>query len=114
MASVLLIIALVPILQALTSSHATGTIIERKTRSLMLARAKLDEIKARSIYNYSSSFTEANTPLDGSYLCKVTDDGAASDLRQIKVAVGYDLNGSSTLEAHEVDITLSTLVARRW
>ena len=114
MASTLLLIALVPILKALTSAQVCAAIIEQKTHSLMLAQAKLDDIKSRSIYNYSSSFTEANTVLDGSFLCTVTDSGPASDLRQITVEVGYDLDGSSTLEAQEVDITLTTLFARRW
>jgi len=114
MASALLIIAMVPILKALTSAQASAAIIEQKTRSLMLTRAKLEYIKARSIYSYNSSFTETDTPVDGAYLCTVTDSGSASDIRQITVEVGYDLDGSSTLEAQEVDVSLSTLVARRW
>ena len=54
-ASALLIVAISPILKALTSAHLNTTIIEHKTRSLTLAQAKLDEIKARSIYNYTNS-----------------------------------------------------------
>jgi type II secretory pathway pseudopilin PulG len=113
-ASALLLIVMVPILKALTSAQVSAVIIERKTRSLMLAQAKLEDVKSRSIYNYDSSFAEANTSVDVSYLCTVSDSGAASDLRQITVEVGYDLDGSTTLEAQEVDVTLSTLVARRW
>jgi Tfp pilus assembly protein PilV len=113
-ASALLIIALVPILKALTGAHVLGTIIEYRTRSLTLAQARLDDIRARSIYSYGNSFSESNTSVDGSYLCTVSDSGAASDIRQITVEVGYDLDNSSTLEAQEVDVTLTTLVARRW
>ncbi|MHC4204517.1 MAG: type IV pilus modification PilV family protein [Planctomycetota bacterium] len=113
-ASALLLIAMVPILKALTSAQVSATIIEQKTCSLMLAQAKLEDIKARSIYSYNSSFAETNTSVDGSYLCTVTDSGSVSDLRQITVEVGHDLDGSSTLEAQEVNVTLSTLVARRW
>jgi len=113
-ASALLLIAMVPILKALTSAQVSAAIIEQKTRSLMLAQAKLENIKARSIYSYNSSFVETNTSFEGSYLCTVTDSGSASDLRQITVEVGYDLDGSSTLEAQEVDVTLSTRLARRW
>jgi len=113
-ASALLLIALVPILKALTSAQVSAAIIEQKTRSLMLAQAKLEDIKARSIYGYNSLFAESDTSVDGSYLCTVTDSGSASDLRQITVEVGYDLDGSSTLEAQEVDVTLSTLLAKRW
>jgi type II secretory pathway pseudopilin PulG len=113
-ASALLIIAIVPILKALTSAHVTSTIIERKTRSLTLAQAKLDDIRARSIYNYSSTFTESSTSLDGPYLCSVVDTSGGSNLRTIEVSVGYDLNGNNELEADEVEVTLATLVARRW
>lgn len=113
-ASALLVIAMVPILKALTSAQVSAAIIEQKTRSLILTQAKLEDIKARSIYSYSSLFAESNTSVDGAYLCSVTDSGSASDIRQITVEVGYDLNNNSTLEAQEVDVTLTTLIARRW
>ena len=113
-ASAILIIAIVPILRALTSAHVSTTIIEHRTHSLILAQAKLDEIRARSIYHYSDSFTETNSSLDGPYLCNVQDASAGTDLRTITVSVGYDLNVNSTLEADEIEITLATLVARRW
>ena len=113
-ASALLIIAIVPILKALTGAHVTSTIIERKTRSLTLVQAKLDEIRARSIYNYSSNFLETSTSLDGPYLCSVVDTTVSSNLRTIEISAGYDLNNNNELEADEVEVTLATLVARRW
>jgi Tfp pilus assembly protein PilV len=112
-ASALLLIAIVPILKAMTSVHVSSTSIERKTRCLTLAQAKLDEIKARSIYSYSTSFTENDTSLDGSYLCDVTDD-SGDPLRTITVSVGYDLDGDNTLTTGEIEVTLATLIARRW
>ncbi len=113
-ASTLLAIAIVPILKAMTTAHLNTAIIERRTRSLMLAEAKLDEIKARSIYNYGDTFAEADSSLDGSYLGSVEDVSAGSNLRKITVSVGYDLNANSNLEADEIEVTLSTLIARRW
>jgi len=114
-ASALLIIAVVPILKALTTAHLNTGIIERKTRSLTLAQTKLDDIKARSIYHYDNKFKEKNLSLDGLYLCNVVDDSKKkSNLRTITVSVGYDHNGNSTLETDEIEITLATLVARRW
>lgn len=112
-ASSLLIIAIVPILKAMTSAHVSSIRIEHKTRCLILAQAKLDEITARSIYSYVTSFTENDTSLDGAYLCDVTDD-SADPLRTMTVSVGYDLNGDNTLTTDEIQITLSTLIARRW
>ena len=113
-ASALLIAAMVPILKAFTAANLSTAIIEHKTRSLMLAQAKLDEIKARSIYSYSSSYTEDNTSLDGSYLCNVSDTGSGSDLRTVTISVGYDVNGDSTLASDEIEVELSTRLARRW
>jgi Tfp pilus assembly protein PilV len=113
-ASALLIVAIVPILKGLTAAHLSTTIIEHKTRSLTLAQGKLDEIRARSIYSYSSTFTESNKSLDGSYLCNVTDSGSGSDLRTITVSVGYDVNGDSALGFDEIEVALTTLIAKRW
>ena len=113
-ASALLIIAIVPILKALTSAHLTSTAIEHKTRCLTLAQAKLDEIKARSVYNYDSTYNETSIVLESSYLCDVHDTSKGSDLREIEICVGYDSNDNSTLDTDEIEITLTTLLARRW
>jgi type II secretory pathway pseudopilin PulG len=113
-ASALLIIAIVPILQAMTRAQATRTDIERKTCSLTLAQAKLDEIRARSIYHYTDSFFETSVSLGGSYLCNVVDISDGSNIRIIRVSVGYDEDNNSVLGNDEVEITLTTLVAKRW
>lgn len=113
-ASALLIVAIVPILKGLTTAHLTTTIIEHKTRSLTLAQGKLEEIRARSIYSYSGTFAETNSSLDGSYLCNVADSGSSSDLRTVTVSVGYDVNGDSGLGSDEIEVALTTLIAKRW
>ncbi len=113
-ASALLIIAVVPILKALTTAHLNTGIIERKTRSLTLAQTKLDDIKARSIYNYDDDFEENNSSLDGLYLCNVDDASTGTNLRTITVSVGYDLDGDDVLTSDEILVTLKTLLARRW
>lgn len=113
-ASTLLIFAIVPILKALTSVHVNSIKIERKTRSLTLAKAKLNEIKAKSVYDYASNFTETNVSIDGSYLCTVRDVAVNGNLRSIAVVVGYDANGNNAVESGEVSVTLETLIARRW
>ncbi|MHC4625086.1 MAG: type IV pilus modification PilV family protein [Planctomycetota bacterium] len=113
-ASTLLILAMVPILKALTSAIASSTIIERRTRSLALAEAKLDEIRARSIYNYGQDFTTSSLSVDGQYLCNVTDTTQTSDLRRITVSVGHDTDGDSILRNREIEVALTTLLARRW
>jgi Tfp pilus assembly protein PilV len=105
MASVLLIVAMVPILKNLTRAHQFSAEIERKTQSLVLAQGKLDEIKARSIYNFDSIVSLNNVAFPGtSYFCNVVVTTASTDLKQITVEVGHD----------EVEVTLATYVARRW
>jgi hypothetical protein len=111
-ASGLLLVAVVPILKSLTAAQATGRIIGWRTSSLALAQGKLDEIRARSIHHYDESFDEQSSPLGGSYLCNVEDDGA-SNLRLISVSVGFDRNGDGSLGDQEVEVTLTTYVARR-
>lgn len=113
-ASAILIIAIVPILRALTSAHVSTIIIEHRTHSLILAQAKLDEIRARSVYHYSDDFSEKDLSLDGSYLCNVKDQVESSNLRNIEVEVGYDLDGDNKLKKTEIEVALATLVARRW
>ena len=113
-ASSLLIVAMVPILKGLTGAHLTSTLIERKTRSLVLAQAKLDDIKARTIYNYAGSYSEVNTALETNYLCTVKDAAVGTGLRQIAVAVGFDTNGNGSLGAGETTVVLETQIAKRW
>ena len=114
MASAILIAVMVPILKALTSAQVSSTIIERRTRSLMLAQGKLDEIQASSLHHYDDSFAETNSSLGGSYLCRVIDSAVSANIRNIKVLVGCDLNDNATLDAGEIEVTLATLIARRW
>jgi Tfp pilus assembly protein PilV len=112
-ASALLLITVVPALRALTVAHGTERVIERRTRSLMLAQRKLERIKARSIYNYDQTFTESSQAVDGDYRCSVSDDADPS-LRLITVSVGLDADGNGTLDGDEIDVTLATALARRW
>lgn len=114
MASALLVVAMVPILKALTKAHMFASEIDRKTFSLVLAQGKLDEIRARSIYHYSDSIVPSGSFPGVSYLWNVEDTGPGSDLRTITVHVGYDGNGNGTLSSDEVEVTLATYVARRW
>ena len=113
-AASLLIVAIVPILKALTAMHLNSTLIERKTKSLLLAQSKLDDIKARTIYGYASSYDQSDTVLETSYLCNVTDTGSGSDIRTMTVSVGFDTDGDNGLDADEIEVTLTTYIANRW
>jgi Tfp pilus assembly protein PilV len=113
-ASLLLTLVMVPILKALTIAHTEDIKIERRMRSLTLAEAKLEDIRARSIYNYSTNFNDSSSSIEGSFLCKVTDTPVNAKLRTILLSVGYDKNGNSSLGADEIEVTLKTLLAKRW
>lgn len=113
-ASSLLILAMVPILRALTQAHLGSVIIERRTRCLTLAQTKLDDVKARSIYNWDDDFDVENEVLDGAYLGITEFSDEDTGLKELIVEVGYDLDGNSELDWDEIDITLVTLVAKRW
>jgi hypothetical protein len=116
MASALLIVAMVPVIRSLTKANMMSTDIERKTQSLVFAQGKLDDIRARSVYNFGSSgsFTASNVALSGSYLCNVTDTSISTDLKQITVSAGYDNNANGALSSDEVEVTLTTYFAKRW
>jgi Tfp pilus assembly protein PilV len=112
-ASVLLIVAMVPILRSLTKAHMYSAEVGTKTQSLILAQKKLDEIKAASVYHYSDSFTANDTVLSGSYLCDITDDGDPT-LRTITISAGFDQDGDGVLDSGEYEVTLATKIAKRW
>jgi len=110
--SALLVLAVVPLLRALTVAQSTGAAIEHKTQCLILAQAKLEEVRAGAIHHYESSFSQASQALKGSYLCTVTDDEDPA-LRLVTVSVGYDANADGQLVEAEVEVSLSTYLARR-
>ncbi|MBW8015218.1 MAG: type II secretion system protein [Planctomycetes bacterium] len=113
-ASSILAFAMVPILKGLVNAHMTATIIEKKTKSLSYAQMKLEEVKARSIYNYGSSLSESNTSLGDRYYCNVTDTSVSADLRNINVSTGFDEDADNILDSDEIRVTLQTSLARRW
>jgi len=114
MASAVLVIAMVPILKALTTAYVSGAVIKQKSVGLMFAECKLNEIRIRAIYNYGSTFTASDTSLGNSYYYRVQDTANGADLRTITVSTGYDFNGNGSLSADEIRVVLSTLIARRY
>jgi type II secretory pathway pseudopilin PulG len=113
-ASGLLAVAMVPILRGLTSAHLAAAVIERRTKSLTFAKAEIDEIRARMIYNYGGSYQKSNVSLGGSYLCTVGVTSFGGNAKDISVEVGFDTNGNGNLANSEVLVNLNTLIAKRW
>lgn len=112
-AAALLLIAIVPILKALTQANLNSVIIERKTQSLCFAQGKLNDIKARSIYGFDTISSQSNEVLTGSYLCN-TAIGGSGNLKTVSVSVGQDNNNNGALDIGEIEVTLQTQIAKRW
>lgn len=112
-ASTLLLISIIPLLKALTATHAMDRAIERKSWSLLLAQQELERIRARCLYHYDASCRMSSQVLSDGYLGTVTDDGHPT-LRTVTVAVGFDQDQDGTLAADEIEVSLSTSLARRW
>jgi Tfp pilus assembly protein PilV len=112
-ASALLVLAIIPILKGLTTVHSHTVMIEQRTMSLVYAQAKLDDIKARSIYGYSSNFANSSYVISGHYLGKV-EDNQDPNLRTITVSVGYDIDDNNSLSSDEIEVSLATYLAKRW
>ena len=113
-ASGLMVVSIIPILHALVISQTTGHVIEQKTRSLALAQAKLDEIRAQALADYDRSFAATSVSLDGAYRGTVADTYVLlATIRTITVSVGFDRDGNGTLSSGEILVTLKTLIARR-
>ncbi|MCU0914824.1 MAG: hypothetical protein MUC88_09705 [Planctomycetes bacterium] len=110
-ASALLVISLVPLLQALTTAHAADRALERRSWSLLLAQQELEWIRARCIRHYEEGYAVSSRALRDGYLCTVTDDRHPA-VRTIAVAVGLDRDGDGALAAGEEEIRLCTRLAR--
>ena len=112
-ASILLVVAIIPILKGLTRVHFDSITIGRRTNSVFLAQAKLNEIKAEALYSFDTDYSDSGSAVEGSYYCTVADDQDV-DLKMVTVSVGYDEDGDSVLDGGEVAVSLSTYIARRW
>jgi len=113
-ASFLLATALIPCLKALTTANLFSTKLERNTRSLLLARQKMEDVRAKAIYSYSTNFAANSINLGDKYFCNIADTAISSNLRKIKISAGFDSDSSGTLSSSEIIVTLENLIARRW
>ncbi len=112
-ASALLVISIAPLLKALTLAQVEDRAIERKSWSLMLAQRELEWLRARCIRHYDACYRVSSKAIRDGYLCTVTDD-EDPNLKTVAVSVGLDQNADGVLSTKEVEITLSTRLARRW
>ena len=110
-ASALLVLSIVPLLKALTLAQAQDRAIERKSWSLMLAQRELECLRARCSCHYDASYRVNSQAIREGYLCTVADDEHPR-LRTVTVSVGLDQNGDGVLATDEVEVRLSTRLAK--
>lgn len=110
-ASALLVIAIAPLLRALTAAQIEDRAIERKSWSLLLAQQELEYIRARCIRRYDTCYSVSSKAIRDGYLCTVGDDGDPS-LRTVTVSVGLDQDNDGVLSTDEVEVSLTTRLAR--
>jgi Tfp pilus assembly protein PilV len=111
-AAALLLVAMVPILKALTQANLNTVLIERRTQCLCLAQEKLNDIKARSIYGFDTISSKENEVLTGSYLCNTVIDGSGY-LKTVNISVGMDVNQNGTLDSDEIEVELQSQIVKR-
>ena len=111
--AVILSIALIPLLKFLADSQVLSLTIERKTQSILLAQKKMETVRAVAHTSFDTNFSCNSVTLASGYLCTVVDGQEQTDLKSIRVQVGFDINANSSLEAGEIHVTLDTQVTRR-
>ncbi len=109
--TLILSLAMVPVLQATSRVYFFTSRAEKATRSLILAQNQMEELRARAAADFSSSWSVSNQVLGGGYLGTVSAD-AAPLLRTVSVSVGYDENRNGVLEESEILAVLRSRIAR--
>lgn len=111
-ASLILSLAMVPVLKAMTQGHRYSRMLERKTQCLIAARNAIEQLHARAIENYNSSWSVSNQSVGGGYLVNISA-GSNPDLRTVTVTAGFDENQNRSLDSGEVLVCLRTQIAKQ-
>ncbi|MEJ5259575.1 MAG: hypothetical protein WHS88_05225 [Anaerohalosphaeraceae bacterium] len=109
--TLILSLAMVPILQATSRVYFFTSRAEKAARSLILAQNQLEELRVRAAADFSSSWSVSNRGLGGGYLGTIQAD-SDTRLRTVSVSVGYDENRNGVLDGTEVLAVLRSRIAR--
>jgi Tfp pilus assembly protein PilV len=111
-ATLILSLAMVPILQAMTNTHRYSQMLEKKTQCLILAQNAIEELRARAIEDFASSWSVSSQSAGGGYLVSIAA-GSESDIRTVSVTAGFDENQNLSLDSGEILVCLRTLIANQ-
>jgi len=109
--TLILSLAMVPVLQAMSRVHFFTARTEKVSRSLILAQNQLEELRARAASDFLSSWSCSSQALGGGYLGTVSADTDPL-LRTVSVSVGYDENRNGVLDESEILAVLRSRIAR--
>lgn len=110
LATALLGIAAVPVVQAVSRGLSTSREVETRTRAMLLAQQQMETAVAAAMANYSQNLSAASQSLGGGYLGTIVQTTKSTYTKAITVQVGIDTNKNNVLDASEVLVTLGTLV----
>lgn len=109
LATGLLALAAVPILNGITRATELSRQIELRTTAAMLAQREMEAAIATARDDFSVDLRKSSEDLGEGYL--VTIDGTLDGLtKTFSVEVGWDADSSGTLDPDEALVTLATVV----
>lgn len=114
-ATALLGLVLVALMQIVPSMLKVGTKVEVVTKATFLAEKKTEEIRSLINNDYSADRTQAATAFpspDALYKFTISDD-AAADIKVLNVTVWNDVDGDGAIDSDEYSVSLDTKMADR-
>jgi type II secretory pathway pseudopilin PulG len=110
LASVLLAIAAVPILNAMGRSMDLAAEIQARTRAAFHAQRLIEDVLAAASVDFARDYTRSGVDLGDGYLGTVQQAPRGIYTKAILVSVGRDTDRDGVLDAGEVLVVLGTVV----
>ncbi|HID55162.1 TPA: prepilin-type N-terminal cleavage/methylation domain-containing protein [Candidatus Poribacteria bacterium] len=112
--TVIIGVAIIPISRAMITLLEAKVTSERITKTALLAKKKIEEVKLSAINNFDANYTGSGTfpPPDDSYRYSVLDDGDPV-MKTISTIVWFDEDGDGERDGDEIYTKLDTRLTRR-
>ena len=107
-------VAIIPISRAMITLLEAKVISERITKTALLAKKKIEEVKLSAINSFDVNYTDSGTfpPPDDSYRYSVWDD-EDPEMKTISTTVWFDEDGDGERDDDEIFTRLDTRLSRR-
>lgn len=115
LSSVILGVAIVPIMQVMPQALSTGAMVERLTKATFLAEKKMEETKNLAIYDFEVDYSVVVAPFaapDEDFKYTIIDD-ANAEIKTLAVIAWYDADADDTLDDGENNVRFDTKVVER-